>query len=100
MYCKPNLRLCRQICFHEFRVSFPARYAIREHLDIRPAHVPHAPLFASTIMEEWVKHVKLELDFHYEVDNLQRAHKAMAASGLDVIIPKAVPEFTKTRYVL
>uniref|UniRef100_A0A7S4CTW3 Beta-lactamase-related domain-containing protein n=1 Tax=Eutreptiella gymnastica TaxID=73025 RepID=A0A7S4CTW3_9EUGL len=51
----------------------------------------------TTVIEELVKHVKLELDFHFEVENLQRAGKAMAASGLNVIIPKPIPELTRTR---
>ena len=29
----------------------------------------------TTVIEELVKHVKLELDFHFEVENLQRAGK-------------------------
>jgi aarF domain-containing kinase len=49
------------------------------------------------IMEEWIKHVEMELDFTWEVRSLKRAHEAMAKSGLDVVIPVPVEAFTATR---
>lgn len=48
-------------------------------------------------MNEWASESYKELDFVCEAKNLLRIAGAMRRSGLDVIIPELVPEFTRTK---
>lgn len=51
-------------------------------------------------MNEWTSESYKELDFFCEAKNLLRIGRAMKRSGLAVIVPELVPEFTrmKARY--
>lgn len=51
----------------------------------------------SPIMDEWTAECTKELDFQCEADNIVRVAAAMQRSGLNVIIPQLVPEFTRTK---
>jgi CubicO group peptidase (beta-lactamase class C family)/tRNA A-37 threonylcarbamoyl transferase component Bud32 len=51
-------------------------------------------------MDEWLAAVKNELDFRHEGRNLVRMKQAMKESGLDVLIPDVVPEFTSKKVVV
>lgn len=48
-------------------------------------------------MNEWTAECTKELDFFREAENLTRVGAAMERSGLDIIIPELVPEFTRTK---
>lgn len=48
-------------------------------------------------MNEWASESNKELDFFCEAKNLVRINTAMKRSGLDVIVPELVPEFTRTK---
>lgn len=51
----------------------------------------------SPIMKEWTAHTSKEMDFWAEAENLTRIHEAMRRSGLNVIIPELIPEFTRQK---
>jgi len=53
-----------------------------------------------TIMDEWTKGVRRELDFKFEAENLERVYKAMSKSGQNVEIPKLIPSLVSERVVV
>ncbi|CAM9245435.1 unnamed protein product [Scytosiphon promiscuus] len=52
------------------------------------------------VMNEWTSESYKELDFFCEAKNLLRIGKAMKRSGLAVIVPELVPEFTRMKVVV
>lgn len=48
-------------------------------------------------MTEWASESTKELDFYCEAKNLTRINNAMKRSGLEVIVPELVPEFTSIK---
>lgn len=48
-------------------------------------------------MNEWAAESVKELDFYCEAKNLARISAAMKRSGLDVVVPELVPEFTRMK---
>ncbi|CAM9259329.1 unnamed protein product, partial [Phaeothamnion confervicola] len=52
------------------------------------------------ILDEWVSEATKELDFVKEAENLVRVGRAMHASGLEVVIPEVLPQFTTTRVLV
>ncbi|CAM9520589.1 unnamed protein product, partial [Hapterophycus canaliculatus] len=52
------------------------------------------------VMNEWTSESYKELDFFCEAKNLLRIGRAMKRSGLAVIVPELVPEFTRMKVVV
>ncbi|CAM9980398.1 unnamed protein product [Pylaiella littoralis] len=52
------------------------------------------------IIDEWAEASHGELDFVCEAANLLRIAASMKRSGLNVIIPELIPEFTRTKVVV